>query len=64
MRHIKRHLDVELKCGKCDYVTQEAHLFKQHEVTHSKQRKYMCRQQCESTFKHAMQCYRHEWTCK
>ena len=64
MRHIKRHLDVELKCKKCDYVTHETRLFKQHERTHSKQRKYMCRQHCSTTFKHAMQRYRHERACK
>ena len=39
MRHIKRHLDVELKCEKCDYVTHEMCLLKQHEITHLKQKK-------------------------
>ena len=64
MRHIKMHLDIKLKCVKCEYVTHEARLFKQHEVTHSKHKKFICRQRCASAFKHAMQHYRHEQKCK
>ena len=64
MRYIKMHLDIKLKCLKCEYVTHEARLFKQHEVTHSKHKKFICRQHCALAFKHAMQRYRHEQKCK
>ena len=64
LRHVKSHLDQNLRCEVCDYSTYEKRLLIQHKVMHQDIKNYKCRKNCTKTFKHAMQWYRHEKNCK
>ena len=58
--HIKKHLNVILKCKLCMYTTHEKRLLRQHSNLHTRKLPYKCRKCGIECFKHAMQHYRHE----
>ena len=60
LRHVKIHLKLNLCCEVCDYSTHERRLLRQHKLKHQDHKKYKCRKNCITTFKYAMQRYRHE----
>ena len=61
--HIKKHLNVTLKCKLCTYTTHEKHLLRQHSNLHTRKLPYKCRKCGIECFKHAMQHYRQEQKC-
>ena len=63
LHHIKKHLNIALKCRLCMYATYEKRLLRQHSNLHTNELPFMCRKCCNERFKHAMQCYRHEQKC-
>ena len=61
--HIKKHLNITLKCQLCMYTTYEKRLLRQHSNLHTNELPFGCRKCHNECFKHAMQCYRHEQKC-
>ena len=63
LRHIKKHLNVILKCKLCTYTTHEKRLLRQHSNIYTRKLPYKCRKCGIECFKHTMQCYRHKQKC-
>ena len=62
--HIKNHVqDTLFECKICNYSSCEGRLYRCHVLVHTNKTPYKCHQ-CPTAFKHAMQCYCHEKTCK
>ena len=63
LRHVKVHLKIQLCCEYCNYISHDRRLLRQHKQKHQDIKKYVCRRNCDESFKHAMQRYRHEKKC-
>ena len=63
LHHIKKHLNIALKCRLCMYTTHEKQLLRQHSNLHTSKLPFRCRKCFNEHFKHTIQCYRHKQKC-